>query len=145
MVEDNMGKILCPTRGGEASLRTQDKVIAIAKERGENILFLYIVDLHFLDKIAAPIVVDVNTDVAEMGEFLLLMAVERASEQGVEAETMTLEGSVREQVKIAAQGEDISLVILGKPSGTESLFVLADLQAFATEIETETGVKVMIV
>ena len=43
-----MKKILCATRGGEASLRTQDAVIAMAQETGATILFLYVVDVEFL-------------------------------------------------------------------------------------------------
>ncbi|MEA3339900.1 MAG: universal stress protein [Chloroflexota bacterium] len=46
-----MGKILCATRGGEASYRTQDAAIELAKERGDTLLFLYVVDLHFLDTV----------------------------------------------------------------------------------------------
>ena len=43
-----MGRILCPTRGGEGSYRTQDAAIAMAKERGDELVFLYVVDLDFL-------------------------------------------------------------------------------------------------
>ncbi|HIQ01546.1 MAG TPA: hypothetical protein EYH30_05385, partial [Anaerolineales bacterium] len=45
-----MGKILCATRGGEASYRTQDAAIALARERGDSLIFLYVVDTHFLDR-----------------------------------------------------------------------------------------------
>jgi len=69
-----MGKILCATRGCEVSCRTQDEAIALAKERGDELVFLYVVDIQFLDKTAAPIVVDVENEVTKMGEFLLLMA-----------------------------------------------------------------------
>ena len=78
-----MGLILCATRGGEASLRTQNAAIALAKERGDELAFLYIVDLEFLNKTAAPIMVDVENELAELGNFLLLVAKERANEQGV--------------------------------------------------------------
>lgn len=38
--EDLMGKILCATRGGEASYRTQDGAIELAEERDETLLSL---------------------------------------------------------------------------------------------------------
>jgi nucleotide-binding universal stress UspA family protein len=139
-----MGKILCATRGGEASYRTQDKAIALAKERGDELLFLYVVDIHFLDKTAAPIVVDVENEVTKMGKFLLLMAQERAAEQGVGADTICCKGKVREELKNAARAEDVTVVVLGRPAGAESVFELADLQAFAAEIEAETGTPVRI-
>ncbi len=140
-----MGKILCATRGGEASYRTQDAAIELARERGDELLFLYVVDLHFLDKTAAPIVVDVGQEVGKMGEFLLLMAQERAAAQGVKAHTIRREGSVREELKNAAREQEVALVVLGKPGDAESVFQLADLEAFAAEIESETGVETRIV
>lgn len=140
-----MGKILCATRGGEASYRTQDAAIALAKERGDTLVFLYVVDLRFLDKTAAPIVVDVENEMTKMGKFLLLMAQERAAKQAVEADTICYRGEVREELKNAARQEGVSLVVLGRPAGAESVFEWAGLQAFAAEIKAETGVETRIV
>jgi nucleotide-binding universal stress UspA family protein len=140
-----MGIILCPTRGGTASHNTQDKAITLAKERGDSLLFLYIVNLHFLDKLAAPIVVDVEDEVHQMGEFLLLIAKERAEEQGVETRTISRKGEVRDEIKKVAQEEKVSLVMFGRPAGDESTFELADLKTFAAEIEKETGIETIIV
>lgn len=140
-----MGIILCPTRGGPASYSTQDKAIALAKERGDTLLFLYVVNLRFLDKTAAPIVVDVGDEVHQMGEFLLLMAKERAEEQGVVTNTISRKGEVRKEIKKTAQEEDVSLVVLGRPAGEESAFQLAELEKFAAEIEREIGIEAVIV
>ncbi len=139
-----MGIILCPTRGGPASYNTQDKAIALAKEKGDTLLFLYIVNLHFLDKTAAPIVVDVEDEVHQMGEFLLLIAKERAEEQGVETRTISRKGEVRDEIKKVALEEKVSLVMFGRPAGDESTFELADLKTFAAEIEKETGIETII-
>ncbi|MFN2167335.1 MAG: universal stress protein [Anaerolineae bacterium] len=140
-----MGKILCATRGGEASYRTQDAAIALAKELGYTLVFLYVVDLHFLDKVSAPLVVDVEGELGKMGEFLLLMAKERAAEHGIAAETMWRKGRVREVLKQLAQKEGISLLVLGRPAGAESAFELAGLRALSAEIEAETGVETRII
>jgi nucleotide-binding universal stress UspA family protein len=139
-----MGIILCPTRGGEESIQTQDKAITLAKERGDTLLFLYVVDLHFLDKTAAPIVVDIADEVQEMGEFMLLMAKERAREQGVEAKTISRKGEVREEIKKVAVEEGVSLVLFGRPVGEESAFKLAELEEFAAKFENETGIETII-
>lgn len=139
-----MGKILCATRGGEASYRTQDAAIALAKERGDELVFLYVVDTSFLDKTAAPIVVDIGGGIGKMGEFLLTMAQERAARQGVEAQAIRREGKVRQAIKAAAVEEGATLVVLGRPAEGTSAFVPEDLQAFAKEIEQETGVEVVI-
>jgi nucleotide-binding universal stress UspA family protein len=141
-----MGKILCATRGGEASYRTQDAAIALAKERDDTLLFLYVVDLHFLDKTAGAGVVDVEREMTKMGEFLLLMAQERAAAQGVTAETICRRGEFREGLKSAAREESVSLVVFGRPvKGEESVFQLDDLETFAAAIEDETGVEVRII
>jgi nucleotide-binding universal stress UspA family protein len=142
--EDMMGTILCATRGGEASHRTQEKVIALAKERGDDLLFLYVVDLHFLDKTAAPIVVDVENDIAEMGEFILLMAKERAAKENVESRILIREGEVIEELEKAALEEEASLIVLGRPIGEGSVFKLAELEQLAERIEADTGIKVRI-
>ena len=78
-----MGTILCATRGGEDSLRTQDAVIARAKEQGADILFLYAADVEFLGKTASGVRTDVmQQEMDRMGTFLLVMACERAAAQG---------------------------------------------------------------
>ena len=140
-----MAIILCATRGGEEGYRAQDKAITMAKDRGDTLLFLYVVNLQFLDKTAAPIVVDVEDEISDMGEFLLLMAKERAAEQGVEANTICRKGNLRKEIKKATLEEDVSLVLLGHPVSDKSAFQLAGLEKFAQEIESETGVKTEIV
>ena len=140
-----MGLILCATRGGEASQRAQNAAIALAKERGDELAFLYIVDLKFLNKTAAPIMVDVENELGELGNFLLIVAKERASEQGVRTQTLSRKGNVREEIKKAAVEIGATLVVLGHPENGASAFQLSNLQAFADEIKDETGVEVHII
>ena len=83
-----------------------------------------------------------------MGEFLLLMAKERAAKQGVSAQTVCQKGKVSKEIKKAVRKYKASFVVLGRPAeedGNKSAFKLASLQAFAFEIEKETGAKVLIV
>lgn len=140
-----MGLILCATRGGEASYRTQQAAIALAKERGDAIVFLYIINLDFLDKTASPIVVDIEKELEQMGRFFLLMAKERAEEQGVNVRTITRKGIIRDEIKNAALEVGATMVVLGRPADQQSAFRMSSLQAFANEIETETGAKTVIV
>jgi nucleotide-binding universal stress UspA family protein len=140
-----MGKILCATRGGEASYRTQDAAIALAKQRGDTLLFLYVVDLCFLNKTAEPIVVDVENEVAKMGKFLLLMAQERAAAQDVKAEAVIRQGQLRAELIAAAQELEADLIVLGQPTGDEAVFDEAELYAFAAELQAEAGIEFRIV
>jgi nucleotide-binding universal stress UspA family protein len=141
-----MGKVLCATRGGEASYRTQDAAIVLAKERGDELLFLFVVDTHFLDKGRRAVRPDVVAEeMSHMGEFLLAMAQERAQKQGVAADYLLRRGEFRDELKAAAREEGVGLVVLGQPGGKGSAFVPGDLEAFAAEIEAETGVEAVIV
>jgi hypothetical protein len=88
---------------------------------------------------------DVEDEISDMGEFLLLMAKERAAEQGVEANTICRKGNLRQEIKKAALEESVSMVLLGHPVSDKSAFQLAGLEKFAQEIESETGVKTEIV
>ncbi len=139
-----MGRILCATRGGEASYRTQDQAITLARQRGDSLIFLYVIDMHFLDKIAAPIVVDVGQQMQNMGEFLLAMARERAERQGIPAQCVYRAGRVRHEIKAVAREEGVDVVVLGRPVGEANAFGTEELEDFAAEIEAETGCQVVI-
>lgn len=140
-----MNKILCATRGGEASRRTQDLVIAMAKETGATILFLYVVDVEFLRLTARGVRADVvTTEMEHMGEFLLAIACERAAAQGVEAETCLRHGPLLEALESAAREEGVDAIAFGRPAGPESSFSLTDLQRLAERIEEDTGIKAYI-
>jgi nucleotide-binding universal stress UspA family protein len=140
-----MGKILCATRGGEASYRAQDAAIVLAQERGDELLFLYVVDIGFLDKTERAVRPDVvAAEMEKMGEFLLVMAQERAQAQGVTASYILRHGHLREELKATAQQPDVTMVVLGTPVGADSAFIPASLKAFAAEIEAETGTPVRI-
>ena len=140
-----MKKILCATRGGEASRRTQDAVIAMAQEEGATILFLYIVDVEFLRLTARGVRHDVVAlELEHMGEFLLEMACERAAAQGVVAESCLRHGPLIEALESAAREEDADAIAFGRPAGPESSFSLADLEALTAQIEEDTGIKTYI-
>ena len=83
-----------------------------------------------------------------MGEFLLLMAKERAAKQGITAQTVCQKGKVSREIKKAVRKYKASFVVLGRPAddnGNKSAFKLASLQSFAFQIEEETGATVLIV
>ncbi len=141
-----MGKILCPTRGGEASYRAQDVAIALAKERGLPLVFLYVVDTHFLDRTERAVRPDVvMEEMDRMGGFLLAMAQERAAAQGVQAEVSVRRGELKEELIAAVREEGADLVVLGRPTGEGSTFRPGGLEALAAQIEQETGAEVRIV
>ena len=141
-----MGRILCATRGGEASHRTQDAAIALAKEQGDELIFLYVADYSFLNQTAAPLVVDVEARLVRMGEFLLLMAQERAAVQGISAQTVVREGRLRAELVGVVRELEVDLVVLGRSVNLHRQAIFDDtaLAAFATSLQTITGAEVRI-
>lgn len=140
-----MKKILCATRGGEASLKTQDAVIAMAKEHGAIVLFLYVVDVEFLKLTARGVRPDVvTTEIEHLGEFLLAMACERAAAQGVRAEMCLRHGPLLEALESAAREEGADAIAFGRPAGPDSSFSMTDLERLTARIESQVGIKTYI-
>jgi len=116
----------------------------MAKERGDELVFLYVMDLDFLSKTERAVRPDVvGEEMMHMGEFLLCMAQERARKQGVEAGYVLRQGDVRAEIKAAAVEEAATMVVLGRSTGDEpeSAFPPAALVELAEEIEAETGIE----
>ncbi|MDT8304782.1 MAG: hypothetical protein RRC07_02505, partial [Anaerolineae bacterium] len=69
--------LLMPTRGGPASYPNQGGAIALARAEGARLIFLYVAHARFLNLIMSPVLVDMEAEMEELGEFLLAMAQER--------------------------------------------------------------------
>ena len=140
-----MTRILCPTRGGEASYPNQDYVISLAKERGAELLFLYIADVQFLNQIASPVVVDVVQEIEDMGEFLLVMAQERAEKAGVDAKHTVRRGIFREALTQAITENEVDIVVLGSSEEETGLTSQSFMEDLSESLARELGVEVILV
>lgn len=139
-----MATILCATRGGEASIHTQEHAIRLAQTQDANLVFLYVADVQFLSQATAAIVVDVATEIEHMGEFLLLMAKERAEKAGVKSETLVKRGIFRHALVEAAQEVGATMIVLGSPQ-EDNPAMQSLLEEVAGVIKEQTGVDVLIV
>ena len=139
-----MGKILCATRGGEASFPAQDAVISRAKEQGDELVFLYVADISFLNNTAAPVVIDVESRLVKLGQFQLVMAQERAAAQGIIAQTIVRKGELRAELVVVAEEIGATIIVMGRSLGPNSIFDEAALQVFAKDLQSETGIEVRI-
>ena len=140
-----MTTILCPTRGGQSSFPNQDRAIAIARERGAELLFLYVSNIRFLNGLASPLLVDVETELDEMGEFMLAMAQERAEKAGVRAKTVVRRGVFRQALAEVVREYQVSAIILGSAVEGTGLTTPDYLEDLTRSILTETGIEVILV
>jgi len=141
-----MTMILRPTRGGEASYPNQDRAVTIAKERDADLLLLYVANVHFLDRVAGPVIVDVETELEEMGEFLLALAQERAEKAGVQAQTLVLRGEFRKALEQVIQGhEEITTLVLGTAAGGTGVTPPGYLEDLIQWCQAEYGIEVFVV
>jgi nucleotide-binding universal stress UspA family protein len=139
-----MGKILCATRGGEEGAATRAAAIDLARELNYTLVFLYVADASFLDRIAAPLVVDVEAELERMGRFQLAMARSQAASAGVEAEAVIRRGRLQAEIITAARDLDATIVVLGKPGGGAPVFDDDALRSFAMRLQNETGAEVRV-
>jgi len=137
-------KILCLTRGGEGSYPNQDRAIAIARERGQEMMFLYISNIEFLDHTAAPKVIDIEAELDELGEFMLLMAQERACNEGVTAHILVRRGFFRKVLSEVIEGFNIETVILGSSSGGTGIITEEFLHDVTCELHRKYEVEFII-
>jgi nucleotide-binding universal stress UspA family protein len=137
--------ILCLTRGGKGSYSNQDRAIALAKERGAEILFLYITNVEFLGLTAAPKLIDIETELDEMGEFMLAMAQERAEKADVNAATLVQRGQFREVLIDVLAEHQIETVVLGSSAGGTGVVTAEYIRELVDEIGGKTGVEFIVV
>ncbi len=139
-----MSLVLCATRGGEASIPTQQKAIKLAQEKGLALAFLYVADSSFLNKTAAAVVVDVDEELSSMGEFLLTMAVERAAEKGVTAQPIIRKGIIRDVLPQVSRELGASIIVLGHPAGESSRFQESEFERFISWLHDETHASIVV-
>jgi nucleotide-binding universal stress UspA family protein len=137
--------ILCPTRGGEASYPNQDLAIQLAKERGSNVLFLYVSNIEFLEHFASPLLVDFETELEHIGDFILAMAQERAEKAGVTADTTCKRGNFIDALLDAIRENPIESVVLGSPAGDTAITTQSYLKDLIQSIMEKTSVEVLVV
>ncbi|MFN2302827.1 MAG: universal stress protein [Anaerolineales bacterium] len=137
--------ILCPTRGGKESYPNQNYAINLAKERKDDLLFLYVSDIRFLKRAGPPIVVDIEGEMAEVGDFLLSMAQERAEKAGVIAQTLVRNGIFSKVLRDVITEYDIETVILGSSTQESGIVPAGRLEELSIELGKDLGVEFIVV
>jgi nucleotide-binding universal stress UspA family protein len=142
-----MGPIVCATRGGEASHRTQERAIALAKERDTELTFLCVVDASFAGPVNERLAAALSDELRRLGRSLLNIAEARARERGVAAQTACICGPVWEGIEAYLHQANASTLVIGSPrfDVTHRAFGLGDVLDFAETVRQNTGAEVIIV
>ena len=140
-----MSGILCAIRGGPSSHPTIATSIRLAKETGQTIYFLYVVNLDFLTRSSSSKTNNISHELHDMGEFILLSAQEKAVEGGAQAESVIREGRVIEEIISYCAEQSPTYVILGRPEeeGDDNLLSIERLQLFADRIKESCNAQVI--
>ncbi len=141
-----MSKIVCAIRGGPYSQATINKAIALGRETGLKITFLYIVNLDFLARSTSLRTHTIRGEMEEMGEFILLSAQNQAAAQGVAAEGVVRHGNVGEEIIQLCNELGATYLVVGQPQLEEderNVFSHARLENFAQLVAEETGATVV--
>jgi nucleotide-binding universal stress UspA family protein len=127
-MEESMVSVLCVTRDGKGGIRAQKEAIRIAKDRGDSLVFLFVADSSFLNKLAAPIVVDIKEVLESMGRFILSAAIERASSEGVNAVSLIHYGVWHTVLLNIVSEIDPTIIIIGHLEGNPSCIEKAEME-----------------
>ncbi|OQY18688.1 MAG: hypothetical protein B6I34_10380 [Anaerolineaceae bacterium 4572_32.1] len=142
-----MSSIICATRGGEACRRTQEKAVALAKEQGAELTFLYVADSSFVGPVDKSLADAVTDEMARLGRALLRVAQLRARDQGLAAQTVVLQGPVQQSIKDHLRQVEASTLVIGAPrTGTPpQTFTPPEIQRFAQAMRQDLDIEVLVV
>ena len=141
-----MSYILCATRGGQGSRALRQAAIALARETGQSLLFLYVADLSAYDTGEKSLKEALLSESRWLGRALLAIARRQGLVAGVEVESIMRDGDIQEQIQAVVEEKDVSVIMLGAPRGTTTnIFGDDAIEQLALELEERTSVPVEIV
>jgi len=142
-----MGLIVCATRGGEAGRRTQERAVALAKERGDELVFLCVFDPTFAGSLSDVLSEAVVQEQQWLGRALTSVAQSRARKQGVDAFTEVRSGPVVESIEEFLREACASMLVIGEPKVDSTLgaFKQGKVQSCADQMVDKVGIDVEVV
>jgi nucleotide-binding universal stress UspA family protein len=142
-----MGLIVCATRGGEAGRRTQERAVALAKERGDELVFLCVFDPAFAGNLSDALSEAVVQEQQWLGRTLMNVAQSRARKRGVNAHAVVRSGPVVENIEDFVRESCASTLVIGEPKVDSALsaFGLDTVQSCADQMVDRTGIDVVVV
>lgn len=141
-----MGHILCATRGGEPSRRTQERAINLAQTRGDRLTFVYVADTGITPPGQAALAEVVGDELERLGHRLMDIAKARAREQGVVAFTVVRRGQVQPTLLAMLSQMQATTLVMGAPRAPngEEQVSRHQISSFLDEVRA-LGIEVVVV
>jgi len=140
-----MATLLYPTRGGDRTYRNQDRAADLARERDANLVFLYVSNVSFLDRLGGPVRVDIlEEELDDLGEFLLAMAQERAEKSGVRTERAVRHGRFRPALAEVIEEFGVTTLVLGRPAHDDAITTVDYISQVAQTMAADHGIEVLV-
>ena len=108
-------------------------------------LFMYVSNIQLIGRSARPIVVDIEEELDELGDFLLSMAQERAEKSGVPAKVAVRRGNFSKVLREVIVENKITTVVLGSSRKETGIVTYEHLQELSRELSGELGVEFIVV
>ena len=142
-----MGLIVCASRGGEAGRRTQERAIALAKERGDELIFLCVFDPAFAGDLSEAQAEAISLEQEWLGRTLMNVAQCRARMQGVTAQAAIRSGPLVGSIEAFVIESCASTLVIGEPrvDSPLSTFSLENVRSCADQMEDDMGIEVVVV
>jgi nucleotide-binding universal stress UspA family protein len=141
-----MSGIVCAVRGGPGSHPTIERALDLAEEKSLPVYFLYVINLDFLAHTSSGRTKTVKEEMQKLGEFILLRARKQAEKRNIEAEGVTREGKVREEIIRLCKERQADYAVLGHQSSDEERNIFSEQQfsQFIQQIEKESQAEVIV-
>jgi nucleotide-binding universal stress UspA family protein len=140
-------QILCAVRGGPESRDTVSHAIHLALETGARLTFFHVMDAEFLNHATIGPLSVVYQELAEMGQFTMLILCDRAQRRGVaEVDYIVREGNIRKQLRQVAVETKAEVMVMGRPrrSPGYNVFRSDEVDAFVAELQEEGNLRLLL-
>lgn len=141
-------QILCAVRGGPESRQTVSFAIDLALETGARLTFFHALDAEFLQYATIGPLSIVYQELQEMGQFTMLILVDRAQRRGVaDVDYVVREGDIRKQLRLVANETKAEVMVMGRPTRSpgRNVFDHEEIEAFSAELAEEGQLRLILV
>lgn len=148
MMQNPVEHIVCAVRGKPTSRRTVKRAIDLALEHKAKLTFIHVVNAEFLGP-ATPTMSPlrmVYRRLKEMGEFAMLILVDRAERRGVEqADYRIREGNIPAQLLALVEELDGEILVIGRPlkEPGKAVFAQEEFEQFVKRLEVGKGMQII--